>query len=232
MPNWILALFQYHVAAGAEHERVLKLITNIQTVVDIGANRGQFALVARHCFPKASIISFEPLEEPASIYNKVFSKDSRTRLIEKAIGPESGEATIHLSERDDSSSLLPITKQQNLLFPGTKEAGTQTIRVTRLADELTKEQLATPALLKLDVQGFELASLSGCEELLNHFDWVYVECSFVELYEGQSMADEVIAWLRQRGILLCGVYNMSYDKKGRAIQADFLFRHIEKNQDS
>ena len=45
----------------------------------------------------------------------------------------------------------------------------------------------------------------------------------MELYAGQAFADAVIAWLRERGLRLAGVYNMSYDSDGRAVQADFLF---------
>lgn len=198
----------------------------VRTVVDIGANRGQFALVARHCFPEARIVSFEPLTGPVATYRAVFAGDGRARLVEAAIGPEPGEAMIHLSARDDSSSLLPITARQSALFPGTGEAGTATIRVARLADEVPAEDLAAPALLKLDVQGFELQALAGCDDLLTCFAWVYVECSFVELYEGQALADGVIAWLRERGFRLAGVYHTSYGASGRAIQADFLFERM------
>jgi FkbM family methyltransferase len=206
-----------------EHARVLRNLGPVATVVDIGANRGQFALAARHCFPQARIVSFEPLAGPAALYRAVFAGDDRTRLVEAAVGPEPGEATIHVSARDDSSSLLPITARQNALFPGTAEAGTAIIQVTRLSDALPAGEIAAPALLKLDVQGFELPALAGCEGVLDRFDWVYVECSFMELYAGQSLADEVIAWLRERGFRLVGVYNMSYDDRGRAVQADFLF---------
>ena len=52
---------------------------------------------------------------------------------------------------------------------------------------------------------------------------MYVECSFVELYAGQAMADEVIAWLRKRGFMLRGVHNVDYGCDGSAIQGDFLF---------
>ncbi len=130
---------------------------------------------------------------------------------------------MHISARDDPSSLLPIGTEQNRLFPGTAEVGTQRIRVGRLQEFVTVDDVSQPALLKLDVQGFELSALQGCEDLLGCFGWVYVECSFVELYEGQALADEVIAWLRERGFMLTGVYNMTYDAQGRAIQADFLF---------
>ncbi|MHB8571083.1 MAG: FkbM family methyltransferase [Metallibacterium sp.] len=78
-------------------------------------------------------------------------------------------------------------------------------------------------MLKLDVQGYELQALRGCETLLEAFAWVYCECSFVELYAGQALADAVIAWLRERGFGLLGAYNMANDRDGRAVQADFLF---------
>ena len=94
----------------------------------------------------------------------------------------------------------------------------------RLEDVLRPDEIAAPALLKLDVQGYELEALRGCESLLGRFNQVYCECSFVSLYEGQALADEVIAWLRERSFRLVGVYNMAYDRRGKGVQADLLFR--------
>jgi FkbM family methyltransferase len=177
----------------------------LETVADIGANWGQFVLVARHVFPDARIVSFEPLPDPAAKFLRVFHSDPAVRLHELAIGPEVGEATIHVSGRDDSSSLLPIGVEQNRLFRGIAEVSTQMIHVARLSDLVSVEDLRPPVLLKLDVQGFELSALQGCEELMQRFAWVYCECLFVELYEGQALADEVIAWLRERRFVLTGV---------------------------
>jgi len=224
-PALRVALRRHHVAAGVEHQQILHDLA-CYTVVDIGANRGQFALVARHCFPHAQIFSFEPLHKPAAIFHKVFTGDPNVELHQVAIGPEAGNATIHVSIRDDSSSLLPITALQNQIFPDTQESGIETIKVGRLEDFISAERLQPPALLKLDVQGYELSALKGCEVLLQHFAYVYVECSFVELYAHQALADEVIAWLRERDFILCGVYNMAYDRVGKAVQADFLFKHL------
>lgn len=224
IPLWRRALLRHRVAAGIEHRVVLQRVGVVHTVVDIGSNRGQFALTARLCFPSAHIVSFEPLPGPAALYRSVFANDSHVTLHEAAVGLQAGEATIHISRRDDSSSLLSIGAAQNAMFPGTAEATTATIEVGPLSAYLAAEAIETPALLKLDVQGFELQALAGCEDRLDRFDWVYAECSFVELYEGQAFADEVIAWLRERGFMLVGVYNMNYDREGWAIQADFLFR--------
>jgi len=221
--KWRQALLRYRVAAAVEHAVVLRDLGDCRTVVDIGANRGQFALMAWQRFPKARIVSFEPLPRPVASFRATFSSEARVSLHEAAIGTDAGEAIIHVSKRDDSSSLLPITATQNATFPGTAEASTATIRVGPLREFVTEEQIEAPALLKLDVQGFELQALQGCESLLHLFAHVYVECSFVELYAGQALADEVIAWLRNRGFKLRALYNPAQDKGGRVVQADFLF---------
>jgi len=217
------ALQQECVAAGTEHESLLRTLS-CSHVVDIGANAGQFALVSRRCFPDARIDSFEPLAEPADRYERVFKHDGHAFMHRVAIGAIEGRADIHVSGRDDSSSLLPITREQSDLFPGTEESHTQTIRVSHLQAELKDEDILSPALLKLDVQGYELETLRGCEALLSCFRYIYCECSFVELYGGQALAHEVIAFLQQRGFELRGVYNMTYNNS-QAIQADFFFAH-------
>ena len=214
------------VAAGIEHEKILKNIgVEYGHIVDIGANRGQFSLVSRYCFPKAKIDSFEPLAEPAAFYKKVFEYDDNVTLHSYAIGEECAALEIHISNRDDSSSLLPISEMQSVLFKGTSEKSTRIIDVAPLDVIISAQDIISPALLKIDVQGFELSVLKGCLNLLNTFKNIYVECSFVELYEGQSFADEVIEFLARHNFRLIGIYNIYYDKHGNSIQADFLFEN-------
>ncbi|MEE4195469.1 MAG: FkbM family methyltransferase, partial [Anaerolineae bacterium] len=213
------------VAASIEHTSVLKKLSNenIQTVVDVGANRGQFAVAARWHLPAAEIISFEPLEEAAAVFKKIFQQDNRVVLHPFAIGNKFETTEIHVSNADDSSSLLPISELQEAIFPGTAEKETRTIEVKPLDEVIAPGDLQQPALLKLDVQGFEIEVLQGSGELLQLFSFVYVECSFVELYQGQSLAHDVIALLSSAGFKLVGIYNPSYGADGSAVQADFLF---------
>jgi len=222
-PLYVTAITQ-RVAAAIEHEAVLQSM-NCKTIVDIGANRGQFALVSRYCFPNAKTYSFEPLREPARVFQRVFHQDNLTSLHLSAIGRKKETAKIHVSLRDDSSSLLPITSAQSTFFQGTAESHTTSIEIAPLDNFLDKKDIVEPALLKIDVQGYELKTLQGCERLISYFQYVYVECSFVELYAGQALADEVIAYLRERGFYLSGVFNMCYDRCGMAVQADFLFNN-------
>ena len=215
------ALCIHRVLAGAEHRRVLD--TQLATVVDIGANRGQFALAVRQWAPQADLIAFEPLPGPASVFRSVFANDDRVVLHEAAIGPQLSRCKMHVSARDDSSSLLPISSLQSKIFPGTAEVSTIDVQVAPLDTFVSLEELHEPSLLKLDVQGFELEALQGCESLLCGFGSIYCECSFVELYSGQRLASDVIEWLAVRGFRINGLYNPSYDSEGRSVQADILF---------
>ena len=216
------ALFRHRVLAGAEHRHVLS--RDLSTVVDIGANRGQFALAARQWAPKVRVISFEPLPGPASVFRSVFSSDDKVSLHQTAIGPASKRQQMHVSARDDSSSLLPISSAQTTMFPGTGVVAIAEVRVGPLEEFVKADELRSPAMLKLDVQGFEYEALIGCESMLPSFDWLYCECSFVEFYSGQKLAWEVIDWLAAKGFRLEGIFNLSYDSSGQTIQADFLFR--------
>ena len=102
--SFLSALFK-GTAAGTEHLRLLNDL-DCNHIIDIGANKGQFALVSRKKFPNARIDSFEPLSEAANIFEKVFKNDKNTFLHRIAIGKKEEEHTIHVSKKDDSSSLL------------------------------------------------------------------------------------------------------------------------------
>lgn len=215
------AFLQHLVMGGVEHRPALS--RSIKTLVDIGANRGQFALAAR-AISGAKVFSFEPLPQVAAIFKKVFSDDGSVILYVSAIGEKVEKKIIHLSARDDSSSLLEIGYAQSQLFPGTHEVGTLEIDVAPLEHFISATDIVRPAMLKLDVQGFELQALVGCASLIDSFDYIYCECSFVELYKGQKLAAEVIDYLSSLDFALSGMYNPSYDSAGNCIQADLFFK--------
>ena len=221
------ALLRYGVAAGVENTQLLASIgAGLRTIVDVGANRGQFTLAARYHAPGASVIAFEPLQEPAQVFRAMFAHDQQVELHQFAIGPLPGEGLMHISKADDSSSLLPITDLQTRYFPGTAERSTRTVEVRTLDSVLQPEAISQPALLKLDVQGYELEALRGCSALLDAFDFVYVECSYVVLYSGQALAREVETYLTSAGFFLEEVFNPYYANSPQPIQADFFFRRI------
>ena len=212
------------VAATIEHESILKRL-KCNTVIDIGANKGQFALMARSCFPNAHIYSFEPLDSVANIYELLFDKDAYSNLYRYAIGSVETYMDLHVSKRNDSSSLLPIGELQTSIFPNTDEIEIQSVKVVPLNNIIHDDNLLSPSLLKIDVQGFEMDVLIGCDELLEQFSYIYIECSYIELYKGQYLAGDIIKYLDQNYFKLMGVYNTYYDQNSIAVQSDFLFYH-------
>jgi FkbM family methyltransferase len=223
IPQYRAAVLRTRVAASTEHDRILQGL-GLDTVVDIGANRGQFALCIRRLYPLAHIFSFEPLAKPARTYMRNFGSDLRAHFFNKAIAPTAGSSSMHVSRWDVSSSLLPFAQAQHDNFPFTEESAQESVSTSRLSECLDATSIAGCALLKLDVQGFELSALEGCSELLSRFSYVYVETSFVELYVGQALATDVLRYLLDRGFRLMCVANLSYGRAERPIQADFLFR--------
>lgn len=209
------------VAPTIEHIDALSL-TPFRTIVDVGANRGQFVLFCREHHPQAMVHAFEPLKVPADIFERLFAGDPQVKLRRTAIGSSSGQASIHITNRDGSSSLLTPGILQERIF-GAHAVSTATIPVARLDECIGPADLVAPALLKIDVQGAELGVLKGAAALLPLFDAVFVECSFIELYEGQTTACDVIRELDHAGFRIRGVFNQHVDARHGPVQADFLF---------
>jgi FkbM family methyltransferase len=212
------------VAASVEHLELMRSIAPA-TLIDVGANVGQFSLLMRTLHPETRIYAFEPLLGPAAKFEKLFHGDALTTLRRCAIGPRTVDGTImYVSKDDDSSSLLKVSDEQIRFAAGAKTVGTEPVAVSRLDEILCAADIIRPALLKLDVQGYELLALQGCGQLLDVVDFVYAEVSFMTLYHGQALADEVVHLLFSKGFSLAAVNNPVFDGVGRCMQADFLFR--------
>ena len=209
------------VAPSIEHKRILGNL-DMDLLLDVGANRGQFSLMARILHPHLPIQAYEPLAAEAAVYRAIHGAQRGIELHEQALGDKDGSVDMHISGRADSSSLLPIGELQAHCFPGTAEVGTKRVRVATLDSLPVHWRNARRALLKLDVQGFELNVLRGATAALLNCAFVYVECSEVPLYAGQALRPDIENFLRAQGFVQRGCVNPLY-VEGRLVQADYLF---------
>ena len=127
---------------------------------------------------------------------------------------------MYVSARDDSS-ILKIGKNQTTIFPGTETTSTKLIKVAPLHKFLSRE-FSKRCFVKIDVQGYELEVLNGISKYIKCFYYLYVECSFIELYKGQPLANEVIQYLNGFSFIL-KVFTIHIMINGIAVQADLLF---------
>lgn len=220
------------MAASVEHAWILRdLHPNI--VIDVGANRGQFALLARTLFPEARVFSFDPLPHSADAFNRLFNGDEYVKFFPYAISATSGQATLHISQRNDSSSLLPIGREQTRQFPGTGEIGSMQISQRRIDQLVMPEDLKGVVLCKIDVQGYELEVLRGMGNLAERITWMVMEVSFREFYTGQPPFDFVLREAQQLGFALLRMYDVDTDKNGEVVQGNCFFgRCVEARKDS
>lgn len=214
------ALWRHGVAATTEHFGAIRFVSPA-SLIDVGANKGQFSLAVKALFPRCVVHAFEPLEGAAGIYNALFEGDPSVTLYRHALGAEARTATLHVASREDSSSLLAIGGNQVRAYGITQKTQRQ-ICVERLETALEVKALPRPRLLKIDVQGSELDVLKGIDAL-EEIDFIYVELSFLPLYRDQALFGEVHAFLSGRGFCLRGFFNVSHTKAFGPTQVDALY---------
>lgn len=214
---------RFGVAASLENLTAMRDLP-LASVIDAGANVGQFSLLIQGLHPLADIHAFEPLADAAAIFNRLFDRAPRVRLYPVALGAAEGMAALHISRRSDNSSLLPISDHQAAFAPGTEEIGTVEVPVRRLDALLAETSLPRPCLLKIDAQGGELDILKGATGLFPVVDYIYVEISFTEFYAGQPPADRILEFVRAQGYRLIGIGGIARDSRDAIQQADLLFQ--------
>ncbi len=191
----------------------------IGTILDIGANTGQFAKEARIGLPEAKIYSFEPILECFNALKDAFKGDGNFEALNYALGDIGQKMTINKSSYTPSSSLLPMSDRHKELFPHTKDHTKETIEIKRLDDVAQQLNLKKEILIKVDVQGFEMKVINGGEETFKKAKIVLIESSFTTLYEGQSSFDDIYEKLK----LLNFSYKGSYQRKVNPKTGEILF---------
>jgi len=190
-------------------------------IYDIGAYIGTWTVLAKAIFPDSEVHAFEPLDQIRDDFFRTTQGLSNIHYHQIGIGAATGEMTMKVASFLDSSSFLAMTQAQIREFK-VHPAGTTTVRVERLDEYVTKKSLPQPDLLKLDVQGYELETLRGAEESLASASAVISEVSFIELYKGQCLFGDLVAFLASRGFHVRALGAKS--RLGvRLVQTDVLF---------
>jgi FkbM family methyltransferase len=164
------------------------------TVLDVGAFRGDFALACLARWHDCAVLSFEPLE-PRPRRHRVYRR--RWRWFGTALGSDAGLIEMQRNEFIPSSSVLPMAELHREAFPYTRQTETAEVGMAML-DEFVS-LVHAPALLKIDVQGYELEVLKGAVEVLPFVEAIVCEVSHEELYVGAPTFVELDRYIGSRG---------------------------------
>ncbi len=197
---------------------------DIKTVLDIGANTGQFASEIRAILPNAQIYSFEPIRECFEELSSRGDSSGKFKTFNFALGDKNGEMPINKSAYSPSSSILWMSDVHKELFPHTKEHTQEKIEVKQLDGIIPNLNLEREILIKVDVQGFEDKVIIGGVETFKLAKVVLIENSFVELYEDQPLFDNIYEKLKELGFEYRGSLQQKLNKEtGEIISEDSIF---------
>lgn len=197
---------------------------DVQCVLDVGANTGQFATRLRRAGYRGRIESFEPVPETAAQLRRRSQGDPLWRVHEVALGDEDGTATINVTPGTLSSLLAP-SRYGRSWSQKLRQVRQQEIQVRRLEglwDEVVGPG-AGPVFMKLDTQGFDLHAFRGAGYHVEDLVGLQSEAALLTIYEGMPRLPEVLVEYGRAGFETAGIYTISLDRRTlRVIEVDLL----------
>jgi FkbM family methyltransferase len=185
------------------HLRKLLNFLEINCVLDVGANCGQFSSELRKIGYRGRIISFEPVKRVFSTLENQFKNDPMWQGFQFALGSENKSLDINVFSNMTvlSSILKPIGKHKNIEI--------ETIEVKRLDDvlpQILKNFVQPKIFLKMDTQGYDLEVFKGSIDNLQFIRGLQSEISVKPLYQGMPHYLEALKTYESSGFDL---YNLS-----------------------
>ncbi len=197
---------------------------SINTVIDVGANVGQFAVAAAKIFDQATIYSFEPNPDCHKKFSQISARMQNIKFFPFALGDKDDELVFNINTHSHSSSFLPLAEGHIHAFPQASVSREITASVTTLDKMIESIDLKPPVLLKLDVQGFEANVLAGAKNSLQKIDYILIETSFKPMYAGEVLFRQILDLLENNGFyFLRPIDVFSNDQTGEILQMDALF---------
>jgi FkbM family methyltransferase len=140
-----------------------RLAPHALSILDVGANSGVYALVAKCLNPRATVIAFEPTDGAyARLIGNIERNGFDIQAVKKAVSDTSGTAVLYDRPIGYSytASLVLDAERRPTNIVG------QTVQTTSLDDHLSQNGVSDVDLVKMDVEGHELAALRGFADYL------------------------------------------------------------------
>lgn len=139
-----------------------------------------------------NITIFEPLERNFNVlYENVKGLSADIHGHQVALGPQSGTATMFVSNNEAQSSSILKPKEHLVQHPQVQFNETEEVQV----ETLDSYGLYEYNFINMDVQGYELEVLMGGMQTINYIDYIYCEINRGEVYENNVHVEELDEFL-------------------------------------
>lgn len=178
-------------------------------VIDVGANRGQFALKLLQKIDLRAIYCFEPVPDAFAQLEILAASDSRILPVQAAVSTERSTIPFFVTKSDVGSSMLrPNSGQPSQWLTLQEEIVVEAVRLDEFIQSKIVDHSLSIDLLKTDAQGADKAVLesAGVELSPQRIRSVLVEVNFSEFYAGQDKYTEILELLDRRGYRPARIY--------------------------
>lgn len=188
-------------------------------ILDIGAYKGEWTMIARRIFPDASILMLEAQEERIPDLEAIKQLHAgRTNYRISLLGAEHRENVVF--------NKYPNAPTGNSVLSGWKNGNKFQVKCTmRTVDAILAEVgWPGPEFIKLDVQGYELEVLKGARASLSKAQAVLMEVSLIDMYRDNPLIHDVVTFMQERDFQaydICGLMRRPLDQA--LAQIDMIF---------
>jgi FkbM family methyltransferase len=203
-------------------------VHQVDLVLDIGANVGQFAQGLRRSGYHGRIHSFEPIGDVFDQLAQASSGDPLWSATRSAVGATPGEVAINVSALSVLSSIKPGTPAAAAFDARSAVIRTETVPVTTIADILSQDA-GGAVFLKVDTQGYEEEVLAGARPVSDRIVGLQLELPISHLYADVWSFEEAVASVRSLGFTPAQfrTVNTVPGDPASALEFDCVFRRID-----
>lgn len=191
--------------------------TGPDVLVDVGANRGDFARMLRALGYRGPVVSFEPTEEDAAALERQAEGDPSWTVSRLALGDRNEVRQLRVGANSQLNSFLEYRRE----IGETVERPVEVARLDRVLDEFVPG--ARAVFLKVDTQGWDMRVLEGATGILDRVAVVQVELALRPHYEEHVDWLALLVWMRRRGFEPVALFPRN-SREGPLAEADCLFR--------
>ena len=198
----------------------------IDTVIDVGANIGQFGEGLRAGGFRGKIVSVEPVAAVFAELSKKAKADGNWDAHQCGLGAQPGKAQIHVSELTVFSSILDMTSTASLHDSRTAVTRTEDIWI-RTLDQIAAG-ITGNILLKIDAQGYEKHVIEGGVETIPRLLGIQLELPVIRVYQGEWQFHEALEYMSEIGFVPAQIQPVNYHGADNVSAVDFdcLFRPV------
>ena len=198
-PLYYMALIEkiFNPLSSLHHKRILNYLNelDIEKIIDIGAHKGEFLENMLKIQKVNSFYAFEPQKNIFNELNEKFSRNEKIKLFNFAMDKEISNKKLKINKLSMTSSLAEINEKsiylkiKNFLTFSKSNFEEEYEIQTNTVDKIFENISLQKALLKIDVEGFEMNVIEGSQVKLKEIPFILLENQFGNHYKNNNFED-------------------------------------------